>query len=73
MRTGRRVHVLLETAADRYEQAPQRDVIRHARIADRTEENRVKSAKLVEPIVGHHLARLITTYVSQLQSKCVKA
>jgi hypothetical protein len=50
-------HVLLETAADRNEQPPQRDVIRHAGVADRAEEDGVVVTELFEPVFRHHATR----------------
>ena len=37
---GAQVHVLVEAAADRDQQAPERDMVRHARPADRAEQDR---------------------------------
>ena len=51
------VDVLVEVAADRHEQAPQRDVVGHAGEADRAQEDRVEVAQCVEPVVGHHRGR----------------
>ena len=52
------VDVLLEAAADRDQQPPQRDVVGHAGIADRAEKDRVVEAQLVEPVLRHHPAGL---------------
>jgi hypothetical protein len=50
------VDVLAELAADRDQQAPQRNVVRHAGPADGTEQDRVVVADAVQPVRGHHRA-----------------
>ena len=56
---GAQVDVLLEVAPDRDQQAPERDVVGHARKADGAEVDRVVLADLVEAVVRHHLAGLL--------------
>ena len=55
-RTGRRLTYCWKLAADRDQQAPERDVVGHAGIADRAEEDRVVAADLLEPVLRHHAA-----------------
>ena len=55
---GAQIDVLLEAAADRDQQAPQRDVIGHARPAHRAQVDRVVLGDLVEPVGRHHGAGL---------------
>ena len=50
------VDVLPELAADRYQQAPQRDMVGDAGKAHRTEEDGVVPADGFEPVLGHHPA-----------------
>ena len=53
------VHVLLEVAAKRNQQAPQRNVIGHRRRpAGGAEKHRVVRAHLLEPVLRHHAAVL---------------
>ena len=52
------IDVLLEVAADRDQQAPQRDMIGHAGISDGAEEDAVHALDLVEPVLRHHRAAL---------------
>ncbi len=52
------IDVLVEAAADRDQQAPQRDMVRHAGKADRTEIDGVERAQLVEAVGRHHRAGL---------------
>src|SRR5207247_5716323 len=52
------VDVLIEAAADRDQQAPQRDVIRHTGVADRAKEHGVEPLQLLEAILRHHAAGL---------------
>ena len=55
---GAEVDVLLEAAADRNQQAPQRDVIGHSRPPHSTKVDRVMLGDLVEPVGRHHGAGL---------------
>ncbi len=55
---GTQVHVLVEVAADRDQQAPQRDVIGHARPAHGAEEDALESLQGFHAVVRHHLAGL---------------
>ena len=48
------IGVLVERLADREPQAPQRDVIGHARITRRAEIDRIEGLEGVERILGHH-------------------
>ena len=48
------VDVLIEALPDRQDQLPDRDVIRHRRIADRAEVDRVELLQPIEPVVVHH-------------------
>ena len=48
------VCVLLELAANRNQQAPQRDVIGHARVAYRAQKNRIEGPELFESVFRHH-------------------
>ena len=50
------VGVLLELAANRNQQAPQRDVIGHARVAYRAQKNRIEGPKLLQSVFRHHAA-----------------
>ena len=50
--------VLVEGAANRDQQAPQRDVVRHTWRAHRAEEDRVVAAERLQPVLGHHRAGL---------------
>ena len=52
------VDVLLKLAADRDQQTPERDVIRHTREADGTKENRIAPRELPQPVLRHHRAGL---------------
>ena len=56
----RRPHarVLIEAAPDRQQQAVERDVVLHPRIADRAEEDRVERPQPVERVGRHHPAVL---------------
>ena len=56
---GAQVHVLVEAAADRDQQAPQRDVVGHAGPADRAEQDGVGLAQLVQAVGRHHRAGLL--------------
>ena len=49
--------------------SPQRNVIRHARIAHRAEKNRVEGAKLREAVVGHHLSRLDVGFAAPVKMR----
>ena len=53
-----KVDILVETAPDRQQQSPERDVIGHRRIAHRPEQDGVKRGKLLDAVLGHHLAML---------------
>ena len=55
---GAQVDVLLEAAADRDQQAPQRDVVGHAGPADGAQIDGVVLGDLVEPVGRHHGAGL---------------
>jgi len=55
---GAQVHILVEAAADRDEQAPERDVVRHPRPADGAEEDRIVPADALFPVLRHHAAVL---------------
>src|SRR5205807_6611862 len=50
------VDVLAEAAADRDQEAPERDVVGHARKSDGAEVDRVEAPKLVESVRRHHAA-----------------
>ena len=50
------VHILLEIAADRHQQRPQRLHVGHRRPADRAEKDRVMAGDAVEPVLRHHPA-----------------
>ena len=52
------VHVLVEVAADRDQQSPQRNVVGHARPADGAEEDALERLELLHAVVRHHLAGL---------------
>ncbi len=52
------IDVLLEVAAQRDQQAPQRDVIGHVGIADRAEKDGVEEPQPVKPVFRHHPAGL---------------
>jgi hypothetical protein len=52
------VHVLVEFAADRDQQAPQRNVVRHAWPAHRAEEDALVLFQCLHAVVRHHLAGL---------------
>ena len=52
------VHVLVEVATDRDQQAPQRNVIGHARPADGAEKDALERLELLHAVVRHHLAGL---------------
>jgi hypothetical protein len=53
---GAQIDVLLERAPNRDEQSPQGDMIRHARIAHRAEEDQFEIAQRGQAVVRHHLA-----------------
>ncbi len=53
------VHVLVEAAADRDQQPPQRHVVRHPRKSDRAEQDGVALAQAVEPVRRHHRASAV--------------
>ena len=53
------VHVLVEAAADRDQQAPQRDVVRHVRPAHRAEQDRVRLRQPLHAVRRHHRAGLL--------------
>ena len=53
---GTQVHVLVEFAANRDQEAPQRDVIGDARKADGAEIHRLELSELIEPVLRHHPA-----------------
>ena len=55
---GAQVHVLLEAAADRDQQAPQRHVVGHAGPADGAQEDGIVLGDLREPVGRHHGAGL---------------
>ena len=59
--TGQKTHrpqidVLLEALAQRQDQLPDRDVIGHARVANRAEKDRLELLELIEPVRIHHPA-----------------
>ena len=41
-------------APDGYQQAPQRNMIRHTGSADRTQQNGIEGAESLQPVSGHH-------------------
>jgi hypothetical protein len=53
------VGVLVEPLADRQAQAPQGDMIRNVRGADRSEENGVEGPELLQSVVRHHRTGLL--------------
>ena len=53
------VHVLVEAAADRDQQAPQRDMVRHVGPAHRAEQDRVRLRQLLHAVGRHHRAGLL--------------
>src|SRR6266545_2771171 len=55
---GTQVDVLVEPAPDRDQEAPERDVVRHAGEPHRAEEDRLELPEPVEAILGHHAAGL---------------
>jgi hypothetical protein len=55
---GTQVHVLVEVATDRDQQAPERNVIGNARPTDGAEEDALESLELLHAVVRHHLAGL---------------
>ena len=57
-RTGRRLTYCWKLAPDRDQQPPERDVVRHAGIADRAEKDGIVGPQLVEPVLRHHPAGL---------------
>src|SRR5207245_11091084 len=46
----------MKSAADRDQEAPQRDVVRHAGESDRAEEDRLERSQTIEAVLGHHAA-----------------
>ncbi len=48
------VHVLVELAADRDQEPPERDVVGHAGESHRAQVDRVEAAELLEPVLRHH-------------------
>src|SRR5207245_10588204 len=46
----------MKSAADRDQEAPQRDVVRHTGESDRAEEDRLERSKTIEAVLGHHAA-----------------
>src|SRR6185437_15752271 len=52
------IDVLPEAAADRDQQAPERDMVGNAGISDRAEEDPLRALDLLEPILRHHRADL---------------
>src|ERR1700730_10317801 len=55
---GPNIRVLTELAADRNQQAPERDVIWHPGMAHGAEKNGIEGTQLLEAIFGHHAAGL---------------
>src|SRR5207237_2263854 len=55
---GAQVDVLIESAPNWNQQAPQRDVVGDARIADRAQKHRVELLELLEAVFRHHAAGL---------------
>ena len=55
---GAQVDVLVEAAANLQQQLPERDVVGHARIADRTKVDGIKCLELLKAVFRHHLACL---------------
>ena len=53
------VHILVEAAADRDQQAPQRDVVRHVRPAHRAQQDRVRLRQALHAVGRHHRAGLL--------------
>src|SRR6267378_2245894 len=53
---GPQVYVLTESAADRNQQAPERNVIRHTGMSHSAKEDGVKRPELLQAIGGHHLS-----------------
>ena len=53
------VHVLVEAATDRDQQAPKGDVIGHARIADGAQQDRVRLRQQLHAVGRHHRAGLL--------------
>jgi len=50
------VHVLVELAADRDEEPPQGNVVRHAGKAHRAQVDGLEATELLEPVLRHHAA-----------------
>src|SRR5207249_6202786 len=46
----------MKSAADRDQETPQRDVVRHTGESDRAEEDRLERSKTIEAVLGHHAA-----------------
>ena len=69
MRTGRRFTYCSKVRRIGMSKSPQRNVIRHARIAHRAEKNRVEGAKLREAVVGHHLSRLDVGFAAPVKMR----
>src|SRR4029077_16665575 len=55
---GAQIDILSKATPDGYQLAPERDVVRHARITDRAQTDRVVGTELIESIRGHHATRL---------------
>src|SRR5262249_52410345 len=51
---GPEVHILMKSAPDRNQEAPQRDVVRHSGESHRAEKDRLELSKPLEAVLGHH-------------------
>ncbi len=52
------IDILLKMSANGDQQSPQRHMIRHFGVADRSQQNRIKTTQLLKTIIGHHEAML---------------
>src|SRR6267378_1548470 len=64
---GAQIYVLTESAADRNQQAPERNVIRHTGMSNSAKEDGVKRPELLQTICRHHLSGLNVGFTTPVE------
>src|SRR5882724_4450712 len=64
---GAQIYVLTESAADRNQQAPERNVIRDTGMSNCAKEDRVKRPELLQAICRHHLSGLHVGFTTPVE------
>src|SRR5262249_8800048 len=62
-----KIDVLQETATNGDQQAPERNVIRHVRVAHRAEEDRVERFELRDAVFRHHAPRFDVAFAAPIE------